>query len=32
MTESAYTKSRFRPPEIDHRYGPNVHLLDDPVA
>src|SRR5580700_7928146 len=32
MTESAYTKSHFRPPEIDHRYGPNVHLLDDPVA
>jgi uracil phosphoribosyltransferase len=32
MTESAYAKSRFRPPEIDHRYGPNVHLLDDPVA
>jgi uracil phosphoribosyltransferase len=32
MTESAYTKSRYRPPEIDHRYGPNVHLLDDPVA
>src|SRR5580693_3158030 len=32
MTESAYAKSHLRPPEIDHRYGPNVHLLDDPVA
>jgi len=32
VTESAYAKSRYRPPEIDHRYGPNVHLLDDPVA
>ena len=32
MTESAYGKSRFRPPEIDHKYGPNVHLLDDPLA
>jgi uracil phosphoribosyltransferase len=32
MTESAYVKSRYRPPEIEHRYGPNVHLLDDPLA
>jgi uracil phosphoribosyltransferase len=32
MPETAYSKSRYRPPEIDHRYGPNVHLLDDPVA
>jgi uracil phosphoribosyltransferase len=32
MTETAYVKSRYRPPEIEHRYGPNVHLLDDPVA
>jgi uracil phosphoribosyltransferase len=32
MTESAYVKSRYRPPEIDHLYGPNVHLLDDPLA
>ena len=31
MTETAYTRSRFRPPEIEHRYGPNVHLLDDPL-
>jgi uracil phosphoribosyltransferase len=32
MTESAYAKSRYRPSEIEHRYGPNVHLLDDPLA
>jgi uracil phosphoribosyltransferase len=32
MTETAYAKSLFRPPEIEHRYGPNVHLLDDPLA
>jgi uracil phosphoribosyltransferase len=32
MTETAYTKSKYRPPEIEHRYGPNVHLLDDPLA
>jgi uracil phosphoribosyltransferase len=32
MTESAYAKSRFRPPEIEHRYGAGVHLLDDPLA
>ena len=30
--ESAYAKSRYRPPEIEHRYGPNVHLVDDPLA
>lgn len=32
VVESAYRESRFRPPEIQHRYGENVHLLDDPVA
>ena len=32
MTEVAYAKSRFRPPEIEHRYGSNVHVLDDPLA
>lgn len=32
MSESAYAQSRYRPPEIEHRYGPNVHLLDDPAA
>jgi uracil phosphoribosyltransferase len=32
MAETAYARSRYRPPEIDHRYGPRVHLLDDPVS
>jgi uracil phosphoribosyltransferase len=32
MPETAYAHSRYKHPEIEHRYGPNVHLLDDPVA
>jgi uracil phosphoribosyltransferase len=32
MPETAYARSGYRHPEIEHRYGPNVHLLDDPVA
>ena len=32
MTEIAYIESRFRAPEIPHKYGPNVHLLDDPLG
>src|SRR6185436_8313067 len=32
MIEVAYAESRFRGPEIAHRYGPAVHLLDDPLA
>ncbi|APR80310.1 Uracil phosphoribosyltransferase [Minicystis rosea] len=32
MVEVAYAESRFKAPEITHRYGPNVHLLDDPMA
>lgn len=32
MIDVAYGESRFRGPEIRHRYGPLVHLLDDPVA
>ncbi|HWL86785.1 MAG TPA: uracil phosphoribosyltransferase, partial [Polyangiaceae bacterium] len=32
MVETAYAKSSYRAPEIAHRYGPNVHLLDDPLA
>ncbi|MBI5531535.1 MAG: uracil phosphoribosyltransferase [Deltaproteobacteria bacterium] len=31
-SETAYESSSFRVAEIPHRYGPNVHLLDDPVA
>lgn len=32
MIDIAYAQSRFRPQEIEHLYGPNVHLLDDPLA
>ncbi len=32
MVETAYAQSRYRHPEIEHKYGPNVHLLDDPLA
>src|SRR3954466_12215206 len=32
MVDVAYAESRFRVPEIPHRYGPSVHLLDDPLA
>ncbi len=32
MVETAYAQSRFRAPEIEHRYGANVRLLDDPLA
>jgi uracil phosphoribosyltransferase len=32
MPETAYAHSRYKHPEIEHRYGPQVHLLDDPVA
>jgi uracil phosphoribosyltransferase len=32
MTDIAYLESRFVPPEITHRYGKQVHLLDDPLA
>jgi uracil phosphoribosyltransferase len=32
MIDSAYTKSRYRAPELEHRYGDNIHVLDDPLA
>ncbi len=32
MPDVTYETSRYRPTEIDHRYGARVHLLDDPVA
>jgi uracil phosphoribosyltransferase len=32
MNDIAYLKSQFRPLEIEHAYGENVHLLDDPVS
>ena len=32
MTDVAYSRSCYRAPEIEHRYGNQVHLLDDPLA
>ena len=32
MPEIAYAQSHYKPIEIAHAYGPNVHLLDDPLA
>jgi uracil phosphoribosyltransferase len=32
MTDVVYQRSGFRPSEIEHRYGSNIHVLDDPVA
>jgi uracil phosphoribosyltransferase len=32
MTEIAYARSNYRPTEIEHKYGPRVHLIDDPLA
>lgn len=31
MSDRAYRRLRYRPNEIRHRYGPNVHILSDPV-
>lgn len=32
MVETAYVESHYKAPEVAHKYGPNVHLLDDPLA
>lgn len=32
MIDAAYTESRCQAPQIQHKYGENVRLLDDPVA
>jgi uracil phosphoribosyltransferase len=32
MPETAYAQSRYKPVEIVHRYGPKVHLIDDPLS
>jgi uracil phosphoribosyltransferase len=32
LSDSAYAQSRVRCAEIAHRYGPNVHLLDDALC
>ncbi len=31
MSDRAYSKLKYRPNEIRHRYGANVHVLSDPV-
>ena len=31
MSELAYLNYKYRLPELPHAYGPNVHLLADPV-
>lgn len=31
MSDRAYNKLRYHPNEIRHRYGPNIHVLSDPV-
>ena len=32
MIDIAYLTSNFRPSELEHAYGGNVHVQDDPVA
>jgi len=32
QVDRSYSETRFRASEIEHRYGPDVHLLDDPLA
>jgi uracil phosphoribosyltransferase len=32
MGETAYAQTSYRPPEIVHKYGAGVHLLDDPLS
>ncbi len=31
MSDRAYSRLSYRPNEIKHRYGPNIHVLSDPV-
>ncbi len=32
LADSAYSKMSFEKPELIHDYGPNVHILSDPVS
>src|SRR3954470_20579555 len=32
MRDHTYDRVHFRAPQIEHRYGPNVHILADPLA
>src|SRR5437588_12498230 len=32
MRDHAYDRIPYRPPQLEHRYGPDVHILCDPLA
>jgi len=32
MRDHTYDKIGFRAPQLEHRYGPSVHILADPLA
>ena len=32
MRDHVYDKVQYRPPQIEHRYGENVHIIADPLA
>lgn len=32
MRDHVYDRTEYRPPQLEHRYGPNVHILADPLA
>src|SRR5919106_1159090 len=32
MRDHTYDRVQYRPPQLEHRYGPNVHVLADPLA
>ena len=32
MRDHTYDQVAFRAPQLEHRYGPNVHILADPLA
>src|SRR5437899_11802300 len=32
MRDHAYDRIPYRAPQMEHRYGPNVHIIADPLA
>ena len=32
MRDHAYDQVEYRAPQLEHRYGPGVHILADPLA
>ena len=32
MRDHAYDKIAYRAPQLEHRYGANVHIISDPLA